>query len=154
MTRPTAEPDARGRAARDDAGHGAGDDAAAWAERFFAAIDTMDPDRPLPFFHPDAAFGFNGTIQASGIAGIRQFIAAFYGAITGLRHDLLDTWRAGDTVIVRGTVHYTVGEKGTCSTGFVGCFAMEAGTPAGMPERVRTYLPYVDTAPLQALLAA
>lgn len=75
-------------------------------ETVFAAVDRQDAAAFAAAFAPDGVFVFGNAEPVVGRAAIAAAVSAFFGALRGLQHEIVDVWQLGDTVITRLTVTY------------------------------------------------
>lgn len=73
----------------------------------FADIDSMNPDDFVRHLAPDVTFRFANGDPVVGRDNVRAAVAGFFGTISGMKHNLLNVWEVGDTVIVKVDVEYT-----------------------------------------------
>lgn len=112
-----------------------------WVRDLLDCVDTKDSDRWLDFLTSDARFRFGNAAVIKGRSEIRPAITAFFASISGLRHDLAETWSHPDTVICRGEVTYTRLDDSALTIPFVNVLKMEG-------DLIRDYLIYADTSEL------
>jgi ketosteroid isomerase-like protein len=114
---------------------------AGWAKELFASVDVMDTEAFLDFLEDDARFRFGGAPVVVGKEAIRSAIDGFFASIKGLRHDIVETWVQGQTVICQGDVTYTRTDGSEVTIPFATIWRMRNG-------RIREYLIYIDINPL------
>ncbi|ABQ29566.1 MULTISPECIES: nuclear transport factor 2 family protein [Acidiphilium] len=76
------------------------------AAKVFAAIDRQDAAAFASLFANNGMFVFGNAAPVIGPAAIRAAVTAFFAAIRELRHDIIDVWHVGDSVITQLTVLY------------------------------------------------
>jgi len=109
----------------------------------FAAIDAMDADRFAGFLAPDCRFRFGNLPAVEGRDAVRDFVAGFFGALGGIRHDLVERIEAPGRIAMHGFVTYTRKDGSILRVPSANVFRLEDG-------RVREYLIFVDNAALFA----
>jgi hypothetical protein len=112
-----------------------------WLADLLRCVDAKDTDGWLEFLTPDACFRFGNATVIEGVSAIRPAITAFFASISGLHHELSETWTHPDAVICRGDVTYTRLDGSTLCVPFANILKMEG-------DRVRDYLIYADTSEL------
>ncbi|UGT61846.1 nuclear transport factor 2 family protein [Nocardia asteroides] len=108
-------------------------------------LDAADTDiaRFFGYFSEDCTFrmGNNDTIRGS--RAIQEWVAAYLGAVTGMRHSILEEWPAGAVTALRVEVTYTLGD-GTE-------FTLPAVTRTRVEDgKVTEYLIFMDPSPVTA----
>jgi ketosteroid isomerase-like protein len=112
-------------------------------DRLFSAIDAMDPDRFAGFLAPDCAFRFGNLPAVEGRAAVRDFVAGFFGALGGIRHELVEHVEAPGRIAMHGFVTYVRKDGSTLKVPFANVFHLEGGL-------VRDYLVFIDNSALFA----
>ncbi|HSG82472.1 MAG TPA: nuclear transport factor 2 family protein [Gemmatimonadota bacterium] len=110
-------------------------------EQLFAAIDSKDPDRFVSFLTDDAVFRYGSQPAVQGRQAVREYVAGFFGTLTGLSHAVHDTWERNDALVMRGDVTYTKHDGGVITVPFTNIFYLQG-------DRVQQYLVYADPSPL------
>ena len=123
-----------------------GDPPDAWTHAVFGALDSMDVEKFISFMTDDVRFQFAGQPAVNGRKATFDYVRAFLGAIDAIVHDLKWQVRHGDTLIVHGLAEYTVG-TGKAPVSWINVLEMRG-------DRIADYLIFVDSAPLQGLLAS
>ena len=118
-----------------------------WVRALFRCVDAGDGDGWLEFLTPDACFRFGNAPAVKGSGAIRDAVSAFFASISGLHHDLADTWHLPDAVICRGDVTYTRLDGSTLTVPFVNVLKLDGSL-------IRDYLIYVDGSELYATPAS
>jgi ketosteroid isomerase-like protein len=114
-----------------------------WVRRLFAAVDAKDTEMFLSFLHDDARFRFGNAPAVTGKDAIRAALAAFFGSIRGLRHEIPYIWFQAETIICEGESTYTRTDGTTVTIPFVTLWRMRG-------ERIQDYRIYIDMQPLFA----
>ncbi len=112
-------------------------------DELFAAIDAMDADRFAAFLAPDCTFRFGNLPAVEGRDAVRGFVAGFFDALGGIRHELVDRIEAPGRVAMHGFVTYTRKDGSTLRVPFANLFRTEGG-------QVRDYLIFIDNGALFA----
>ena len=76
------------------------------AAKVFATIDRQDASAFASLFADNGMFVFGNAAPVIGPAAIRAAVTAFFAMIRELRHDIIDVWHVGDSVITQLTVIY------------------------------------------------
>ena len=103
----------------------------------FAAIDAMDADRFAAFLAPDCRFRFGNLPAVEGRPAVRDFVAGFFGALGGIRHEVVERIEAPGRMAMHGFVTYTRKDGSTLKVPFANMFRTEG-------ELVRDYLIFID----------
>jgi ketosteroid isomerase-like protein len=114
-----------------------------WVHDLFAAIDAMQADRFATFLTEDARFTFGNAASIVGRTAIRDAVAAFFGTIKGLRHDITAVWEVGETVICQLAITYTCHDGRVVPVPAANIFSMR-------DTRVCDYRIYIDLSPVYA----
>ncbi len=112
-----------------------------WVKQLFDSVDAMDTEGFLGYLEEDALFRFGSAPAATGKEAIRETLDGFFASIKGLRHEILETWFQGESVICHGKVTYTRTDGSDVTIPFANIWHMRG-------ERIREYLIYIDIAPL------
>jgi ketosteroid isomerase-like protein len=72
----------------------------------FADIDRMDADAWASYLAPEAVMRFGNAAPVRGRQACRDALAAFYAAIDGLRHDIVEKWELESVTVVEANVTY------------------------------------------------
>ena len=114
-----------------------------WVHDLFAAIDAMQADRFATFLTEDARFTFGNSASVIGRVAIRDAVAAFFGTIKGLRHEITGAWEVGETVICQLAITYTRHDTRVVTIPAANIFSMR-------DARVQDYRIYIDLSPVYA----
>lgn len=76
-------------------------------KELFEIVDRMDARGFAEEFIEDGRFRFGNWPTATGRAAIEKTVADFFAGVQGLRHEILDVWDEGETVICELEVTYT-----------------------------------------------
>ena len=110
----------------------------------FATVDSMDVDTITPLFAADSRVVFGNGQPLVGIDEIRTGITAFFDAIAGLRHEIVNEWNLGDDAIIEFKVTYDRKDGQQVTIPCVTIFHTDA---AG---KIDAYRVYFDVAPIYA----
>ncbi len=114
---------------------------ATWQHDLTKAIDAKDATRFAQFIAPDGVFIFANLPPVHGREAIQAFVAGFFSALKALSHQIDDSFRDGDAVIMRGRVTYTRLDGSTLSVPFCNVFKMRG-------ELIAHYQIYIDNSAL------
>jgi ketosteroid isomerase-like protein len=103
----------------------------------FAAIDAMDADRFAGFLAPDCTFRFGNLPAVEGRPAVRDFVAGFFGALGGIRHEVVERIESPGRLAMHGFVTYTRKDGSTLRVPFANVFHLDGGL-------VREYLIFID----------
>ena len=112
-----------------------------WWEKVFAVIDAGDAAGFVGLLTPDAQFRFGNAPAVVGRDAIHAAVAAFFAAIAGSRHRLLNIWSGPSTAVCEGEVTYTRHDGSTLSVPFANVFDLRGG-------RIAAYRIYTDNSSL------
>jgi uncharacterized protein (TIGR02246 family) len=112
-----------------------------WMRELFQTIDTNDPAGFASFLTDDASFVFANAEPVKGKEAVREAVAGFLSSITGLRHEVFDTWERPDAVVCHGQITYTRHDTSQLIVPFANVFKMREGL-------IWDYLIYVDISEL------
>ncbi len=109
----------------------------------FRAIDARDADGFAAHLADDAVFVYGSQAPVHGRTAIRDYVAAFFGGLTGIEHHVGAVHRAGDEVtIVEGRVTYRRDGAPPVTIPFANVLRRRGGRP------VHDYRIYIDPTPL------
>jgi ketosteroid isomerase-like protein len=117
----------------------------AWTRAVFRSLDAMDVERFTGFMTDDVRFQFAGQPEVIGRRATADYLNAFFGCLDAITHELQWQVRHHDTLIIHGQVEYRIAD-GTAGTSWIDVFQMSDG-------KIADYLIFMDSAPLQGLLA-
>jgi ketosteroid isomerase-like protein len=113
----------------------------AWWERVFAVIDAGDAAGFVELLTADAQFRFGNAPAVVGREAIHAAVGAFFAAIAGSRHRLLDTWNGSSSAVCEGEVTYTRHDGSMLSVPFVNVFDLRG-------DKIAAYRIYIDNSRL------
>ncbi len=122
-----------------------GDPPDAWTRAVFESVDAMDVGTFTAFMADDVRFEFVGQPATIGRAATVAYLQAFFGSLDGITHVLHWQIRHQDALIVHGQAEYRVGAS-TANVSWINVIQIRDG-------KIADYRIFVDSAPLQALLA-
>lgn len=108
-----------------------------WMHEMFAALDADGVSGLYPWLHEDVRFRFAGYPPGQGRDSFAAAWAGIASHVTGLQHDLEQTWELGDEAICRGEVTYTLDNGRTIRAPFANIFRLRDGL-------ISEYRIYVD----------
>ena len=73
----------------------------------FAIIDRKDAAGFAAAFTEDGRFRFGNAPTVTGREAVENAVADFFSSLKGLRHEILDVWDDGDSVISEVEITYT-----------------------------------------------
>jgi ketosteroid isomerase-like protein len=109
----------------------------------FADIDALDPDAFVAHLTEDVVFRFGNNEPAVGRAAVRDGVAGFFATIAGMKHQVLDTFEVGDTVIAQIDIDYTRHDGKTVTVPNADILVFEG-------DLVKAWQIYIDLAPVFA----
>jgi ketosteroid isomerase-like protein len=83
-----------------------------WIVEFFETIDRMDADGFAGYFSENGEFRFANHPPLKGKGAVREGAQGIFGMLTRIDHELVNTWHAGENILVEGVVHYHRSEDG------------------------------------------
>ncbi len=108
-----------------------------WIDDILAALDAKDIDAFCEPLSEDCTFIYANEDPVEGIEAIHDFVTYFAESIEASDHQVQETYRSPNRVVVRGDVIYTKKDGSTLDVPFVDVFEMEDG-------EVSTYQVYAD----------
>jgi ketosteroid isomerase-like protein len=113
-------------------------------EQMFADIDRMDAGAWAAYLAPDAVMRFGNADPVHGREACRDALAAFYGMIHGLAHDVVQQWEHDDATIVEANVTYTRSDDREVTVPVVTIYRTDAD------DLIGDYRVFIDLAPVFA----
>ena len=84
------------------------DDPARWVDGYFAAVDTLDPDRIVARFGDGRpSFRFGSTTPVTGKPAIRAALADFFANLSVMTHGRTGFWSSERSAVFEADVRYT-----------------------------------------------
>jgi uncharacterized protein (TIGR02246 family) len=109
----------------------------------FRAIDAKDADGFAAHLADDAVFIYGSQPPVQGRRAIRDYVAAFFGGLTGIEHHVGEVHRAGtDVTIVEGRVTYRRDGRPAVTIPFANVLRRRGDQP------FHDYRIYIDPTPL------
>ncbi len=119
-------------------------DARAFLAAFSAAVDARNGADVGAFFAPDGTFVFANMPPVRGPHAIADANDQFFGAIAGIRHEIVDVWDVESHIVARLTVTYTRHDGKTVSLPSVNVVRRAAD------GSIKEFQVYMDIAPVFA----
>ena len=111
--------------------------------RIFATFDAKDVSALAAFMTDDVRLRLGNTEAVQGKPAFVAAVNAFLDSVAGFRHDILDVWSDGDTVIAEFDVHYTRLDGSEVTLPCCNVFRLRDGL-------VAEYRSYIDATPVYA----
>jgi ketosteroid isomerase-like protein len=112
--------------------------------QMFDDIDRMDAAAWATYLAPDAVMRFGNADPVHGREACRDALAAFYGQINGLSHQVIEQWEHGDATIVEANVTYTRTDDHEVTVPVVTIYRTNG------QDLIADYRVYIDLAPVFA----
>ncbi len=109
----------------------------------FEAFDATDVSALASFMTDDVRLRLGNAEPVEGKSAFVEAVNAFFASVAGFRHDVIDVWSAGDTLIAELEVHYTRLDGGEVSVPGCNVFRLRDGF-------VADYRTYIDVTPVYA----
>ncbi|WP_081685828.1 nuclear transport factor 2 family protein [Candidatus Solirubrobacter pratensis] len=129
--------DNSGRARVDDA------EAIAHARAIFEAFDAKDVSALWSLMSDDVRLRLGNAETVAGKSAFAEAVNGFFASVAGFRHDVIDVWRDGDTLIAELDVHYIRLDGREVSVPCCNVFRLRNGS-------VADYRTYIDVTPVYA----
>ena len=120
-----------------------GADAAARVRAIFEAFDAKDVSALASFMTDDVRLRLGNAEPVEGRSAFVEAVTAFFASVAGFRHDVVDVWSDGDTLIAELDVHYTRLDGGQVSVPGCNVFRLR-------DRSVADYRTYIDVTPVYA----
>jgi ketosteroid isomerase-like protein len=75
--------------------------------RVFAALDGGDVRGLAAMMDDNVRLQLANTEESHGKESFEKAVKAFLGSVSGFRHEVVDVWRDGETIVAELHVHYT-----------------------------------------------
>ena len=118
-------------------------EAPARVRAIFEAFDAKDVPALAAFMTDDVRLRLGNAEPVRGRSAFVEAVNAFVASVAGFRHDVIDVWSAGDTLIAELDVHYTRLDGGEVSVPGCNVFRLRDGS-------VADYRTYIDVTPVYA----
>src|SRR6266581_8621873 len=109
----------------------------------FATFDAKDVSALAAFMTDDVRLRLGNAEAVQGKPAFVAAVSAFLDSVAGFRHDVLDIWSDGDTVIAEFDVHYTRLDGSEVTLPCCNVFRLRDGL-------VAEYRSYIDATPVYA----
>ena len=116
-------------------------DAAAGVRAIFEAFDAKDVSALASFMTDDVRLRLGNSEPVEGKSAFVAAVNAFFSSVAGFRHDVIDVWSDGNTLIAELDVHYTRLDGRQVSVPGCNVFRLRDGSVAG-------YRTYIDVTPV------
>jgi ketosteroid isomerase-like protein len=113
--------------------------------RMFAAFDAKEVSALADVVTDDVRLRLGNAPMVEGKSAFVAAVNAFLGSVTGTRHEFLNLWRAGHTVIAEFDVRYTRLDGGKVTLPCCNVFNVRDGL-------VSEYRSYMDATPVYELV--
>jgi len=107
----------------------------------FAAFDAKEVSALADVVTDDVRLRLGNAPMVEGKSAFVAAVNAFLGSVTGTRHEFLNLWRAGHTVVAEFDVHYTRLDGGKVTLPCCNVFHLRDGL-------VSEYRSYMDATPV------
>lgn len=114
-----------------------------WIQGLFSAVDGRDSNTFVTYLTEDARFKFGNAEAVEGRDKIRTAVSDFFGTIKALRHNVLEVWNVGDSIISEIEVTYTRMDGKNVVVPCMNRFRMEG-------DKIRDYQVFIDLSPVYA----
>jgi ketosteroid isomerase-like protein len=109
--------------------------------RMFAAFDAKEVSTLAELVTDDVRLRLGNAPTAQGKSAFVAAVNAFLGSVAGFRHEILNLWRDGQSVIAELDVHYTRLDGGEVTLPCCNVFKLRDGLISG-------YRSYMDANPV------
>jgi ketosteroid isomerase-like protein len=117
--------------------------ALAHARAIFEAFDAKDVSALSALMTDDVRLRLGNAETVDGKSAFAEAVNAFFASVAGFRHDVIDVWSDGDTLIAELDVHYTRLDGRQVSVPCCNVFRLRDGS-------VADYRTYIDVTPVYA----
>lgn len=114
-----------------------------FVRRIFAAFDSKDVSALAAFMTDDVRLQLGNAEPMQGKPAFVAAVNAFQGSVAGVRHEVLDVWSDGPSVVIELKVHYTRLDGGAVTLPCCNVFRLREAL-------VADYRSYMDTTPIYA----
>jgi ketosteroid isomerase-like protein len=109
----------------------------------FEAFDAKDVSALAAFMTDDVRLRLGNAETVEGRTAFVEAVNAFFASVAGFRHDVIDVWSDGDTLIAELDIHYTRRDGREVSVPGCNVFRLRDGS-------VADYRTYIDVTPVYA----
>jgi ketosteroid isomerase-like protein len=118
-------------------------EAPARVRAIFETFDAKDVSALAAFVTDDVRLRLGNAEPVEGKSAFVEAVNAFVASVAGFRHDVIDVWSDGDTLIAELDVHYTRLDGRQVSVPGCNVFRLRNGS-------VADYRSYIDVTPVYA----
>ena len=118
-------------------------EAPARVRAIFETFDAKDVSALAAFVTDDVRLRLGNAEPVEGKPAFVEAVNAFFASVAGFRHDVIDVWSDGNTLIVELEVHYTRLDGRQVSVPGCNVFRLRDRSVAG-------YRSYIDVTPVYA----
>jgi ketosteroid isomerase-like protein len=118
-------------------------DAPALVRAIFEAFDAKDASTLASFMTDDVRLRLGNAEPVEGRSAFVEAVGAFFASVAGFRHDVIDVWSDGNTLIAELDVHYTRLDGGEVNVPGCNVFRLR-------DRSVADYRTYIDVTPVYA----
>jgi limonene-1,2-epoxide hydrolase len=118
-------------------------DAAARIRAIFDAFDAKDVSSLASFMTDDVRLRLGNAEPVEGKSAFVEAVNAFFASVAGFRHDIIDVWSDGNTIIAELDVHYTRLDGAQVTVPGCNVFRLR-------DRSVADYRTYIDVTPVYA----
>jgi ketosteroid isomerase-like protein len=113
------------------------------ARAIFAAFDAKDVSALATHMTDDVRLRLSNAETVEGKTAFVDAVNAFLASVGGFRHEIIDVWSDGDTLVTELAVHYTRLDGGEVTVPCCNVFQFRDGS-------VACYRSYIDATPVYA----
>jgi ketosteroid isomerase-like protein len=124
-------------------------EALAHARAIFEAFDAKDVSALSSLMSDDVRLRLGNAETVEGKSAFVEAVNGFFASVAGFRHDLIDVWRDGDTLIAELDVHYIRLDGTEVSVPCCNVFRLRNGSVADYRTYIDVTPVYASTAPAQ-----
>jgi ketosteroid isomerase-like protein len=111
------------------------------ARTIFSAFDAKDVSALAALMTDDVRLRLGNAEMVEGKAAFVAAVNAFLGSVAHFRHEIIDVWRDGDTLVTELEVHYTRLDGKQVTLPCCNVFQLRDGLVSG-------YRSYIDATPV------
>ncbi|MBK8981145.1 MAG: nuclear transport factor 2 family protein [Ignavibacteria bacterium] len=112
-------------------------------QRVMDSIDKMDAKTFSEFITEDGVFKYANNEPVKGRENIKNYVDGFFKMIRSGKHNIINLWDNGDSIVWQGEVTYTRHDEKEMTFPFVNVFYMKG-------DMITDYLIHIDNTPLFA----
>jgi ketosteroid isomerase-like protein len=118
-------------------------EAPARVRAIFEAFDAKDVSALAAFMTDDVRLRLGNAEPVEGKPAFVEAVKGFFASVAGFRHDVINVWSDGDTLIAELDVHYVRLDGGEVSVPCCNVFRLRDSS-------VADYRTYIDVSPVYA----